>query len=160
MADYEDWLEKWIAEDGDRVRSLLGKVVATCGMTRKDLDQRLRLGVGYTSAVLTGRIELKQEHVSAILLGVGVHPGLFFGILYPTDRPIGPVAATPDIARRLALADLSGQGAEPVPVAAAPPMTAAEIKALVDESIQRALAATKHQRLAGGRKKSRMKRKS
>ena len=141
MANYEDWLEKWVEEDGERVLELLRKVVATCGMTRKDLDQRLRKSAGYTSAVLTRRIELKQEHIAAILLGLGVHPALFYEILYPKDRPIGPVEATPDFARRVALAGLSTQDATLTPAHAATPMTPAEIKALVDDAIQRALTA-------------------
>ena len=141
MAEYEEWLERWIAEDGERVLELLRKVVVTCGLTRKDLDQRLGRGAGYTSAVLTRRIELKQEHVAAILLGLGVHPGLFYDVLYPKDRPIGPVEATADVARRVALAGASLPEAAPPPVPAAAAMTPAEIKALVDDAVQRALAA-------------------
>ena len=141
MAEYEEWLERWIAEDGERVLELLRKVVVTCGLTRKDLDQRLGRGAGYTSAVLTRRIELKQEHVAAILLGLGVHPGLFYDVLYPKDRPVGPVEATADVARRVALAGASLPEAAPPPVPAATAMTPAEIKALVDDAVQRALAA-------------------
>ena len=143
MADYEEWLRRWIAEDGERVLELLRKIVATCGLTRKELDERLGWGTGYTSAVLTRRIELKQEHAAAMLLGLGVHPGLFYDVLYPKDRPIGPVAATADVARRLALAGFFLEEAppEPEPAPAATPMTPAEIKALVDDAIQRALAA-------------------
>jgi hypothetical protein len=141
MAGYEDWLARWIAEDGERVLELLRKIIATSGLTRKELDQRLGWGAGYTSAVLTRRIELKQEHAAAMLLGLGVHPGLFYDVLYPKDRPIGPVAATGDIARRLALAGFSLEDAPPEPAPAAAPMTPAEIKALVDDAVQRALAA-------------------
>jgi hypothetical protein len=141
VAEYEAWLERWIAEDGERVLELLRKMVLTCGQTRKDLDQLLGRGTGYTSAVLTRRIELKVEHVASILLGLGVHPGLFYDVLYPKDRPIGPVEATPDVARRVALAAVTLHEAAPPPVPSAPPMTPVEIKALVDESVQRALAA-------------------
>lgn len=31
VAEYEEWLERWIAEDGERVLELLRKVVVTCG---------------------------------------------------------------------------------------------------------------------------------
>ena len=141
MADYEDWLARWIAEDGERVLELLRRVVAASGMTRKELDQRLGWRSGYTSAVLTRRIELKQQHAAAILLGVGVHPSLFYEILYPKNRPIGPVEATADFTRLMALAGLSLEDAAREPAPAAVPMTPAEIEALIDNAIQRALAA-------------------
>ncbi|HEX9669185.1 MAG TPA: hypothetical protein VGC93_06830 [Thermoanaerobaculia bacterium] len=155
MADYEDWLARWIAEDGVRVLELLRKIVAVSGVTRKELDQRLGWRAGYASAVLTRRIELKQEHAAAMLLGLGVHPGLFYDILYPKDRPIGPVAATADVARRLALAGFSLEDAPPEPAPSATPMTPAEIKALVDDAVQRALAAasSKRQRTKPPRKR-------
>ena len=70
-----------------------------------------------------------------------MHPGLFYDVLYPKDRPVGPVEATDDVARRVALAGASLHDAAPPPVPAASAMTPAEIKALVDDAVQRALAA-------------------
>lgn len=140
MDDSGDWLAQKIAEDGERILSLLRRVVATCGVTRKEVDEILHKGAGFTSAVLTRRIELKQEHVSAILLALGVHPSLFYEVLYPRDRPIGPIEATADVARRLALASL-GPPEVPAPPPPAPPsLSPAEIQALIDESVRRALA--------------------
>ena len=109
-------------------------------MTRKEVDEVLHKGAGFTSAVLTRRIELKQEHVSAILLALGVHPSLFYEVLYPRDRPIGPIEATADVARRLALASLGPPEAPAPPPPAPPSLSPAEIQALIDESVRRALA--------------------
>ena len=141
MADYEDWLAQWIAEDGERVLWLLRKVVAVSGMTPKELDERIGWGPGYTSAVLTGRIELEQEHAAAIFFGFGVHPRHFYDVLYPKDLPIGPVDATADFARLMARAGFSPKDAPREPPPAAVPMTPAEIEALIDDAVQRALAA-------------------
>ena len=157
MADYEDWLARWIAEDGERVLDLLRKVVAASGITRKELDQHIGWGPGYTSAVLTGRIELQQEHVAAILFGFGVHPRRLYEILHPKALPIGPVDATADLARLMARAGLSLEDVPREPAAAPAPMAPAEIKALIDDAIQRALAAapSKKQRPKPPRKRKR-----
>lgn len=141
MAGYEDWLARWIAEDGERVLELLRKIVVACGMTRKELDEHLGWDPGYTSALLTRRIEFKQEHAAAILLGLGVHPSRLYDILHPKDLPIGPVEAKTDFARLMTLAGLSLEDAPREPVPAPVPMTPAEIEALIDDAIQRALAA-------------------
>ena len=90
--------------------------------------------------MLTRRIELKQEHVSAILSRSEVHPSLFYEVLYPKDRPIGPIEATADVARRLALASLGPPEAPAPPPPAPPSLSPAEIQALIDESVRRALA--------------------
>lgn len=157
MDDDTGWLEQKIAEDGERILSLLRRVLATCGVTRKDVDQILHKGAGFTSAVLTRRIELKQEHVSAILLALDVHPSLFYEVLYPRERPIGPVQATEDAARRVALASIAPPSPPPPPLPAPPSLAPAEIQALIDESVRRALAAAgskpKRKRRAGKPKK-------
>ena len=147
MDDYEDWLARWIAEDGERVLWLLRKIVAVSGMTPKELDQRIGWGPGYTSALFTRRIELEPEHVGAIFFGFGVHPRHFYDVLYPKDLPIGPVDATADFARLMARAGISVEDAPRKPAAAAVPMTPAEIEALIDDAIQRALAAAPSKKL-------------
>lgn len=146
MADYEDWLARWIAEDGERVLWLLRKIVAVSGMTPRELDERIGWGPGYTSALFTRRIELKQEHAATILFGFGVHPRHLYDILYPKDLPVGPVDATADFARLMARAGISLEDRPREPVPAAAPMTPAEIEALIDDAIQRALAAAPSQK--------------
>ena len=135
----DDRLEALLAEDTERARKLLSLVITACGLTRQDVDKRLGTPRGYTASVLSGRRELKQRHVTAFLISLGVHPSLFFDILYPRDLPVGDVSATEDFARRLeALRIVPRTRPEPPPATA---LNTDELMRLVEETVKKALAA-------------------
>ena len=77
-----------IEDEIRRATKLLATLVQIAGMNRQDLDRLLGQGRGYSSQVLTGRVELKYRHILAILEVVDVEPGIFFRVLYPEpDEP-------------------------------------------------------------------------
>ena len=149
----DDRLEALLAEDSERARKLLSLVISACGLTRQDVDKRLGAPRGYTASVLSGRRELKQRHVTAFLVSLGVHPSLFFDILYPRDLPVGDVSATEDFARRLeALRIVPRPRPEPTP---APLPNTEELMRLVEEAVKKALGAAgaaKNRKAARGKK--------
>ena len=141
----DDRLEALLAEDSERARKLLSLVISACGLTRQDVDKRLGAPRGYTASVLSGRRELKQRHVTAFLVSLGVHPSLFFDILYPRDLPVGDVSATEDFARRLEALRIMPPRLRPEP-SPAPAVNTEELMRLVEEAVKKALGA------AGARK--------
>jgi hypothetical protein len=138
MAD-DDWIDQLIAEDAERFRSMLARLLSYLGITGRDLDRRIGLGRGYTANVLSGRVDMKQRHVSAILAAAGIHPNLFFNLLYPPDRPFGHVVMTEDFARRLAALGLLEPPKEP-PEPLPPPVQLDQLKPFVQEIVRQALA--------------------
>jgi hypothetical protein len=80
-----------IDDEVRRARKLLGTLVKISGLNRQEVDGRLGQGRGYSSQVLTGRVELKYRHILTYLEVVGIDPGMFFRVLYPDF----PAAAEP-----------------------------------------------------------------
>jgi hypothetical protein len=75
-------------EEVERALKLLEALIKAHGLTKKALDVKLKKGPGYTSQVLTGRLELKYRHVLEILDALELKPGLFFRALFlEPDRP-------------------------------------------------------------------------
>ncbi len=144
MADDEDeseWLNRLIAADAERVRKMLAMLLDLLGLSQRTIERRLGLPRGYVSNVLTGRVELKLAHVTAILLAADLHPALFYGLAYPKERPVGHLVFTEDYSRRL-----SALGAFPPPSPPEPgppptplPRTVEELNELIDTMIQKAL---------------------
>jgi transcriptional regulator with XRE-family HTH domain len=126
-------LEALIAEDAEQLRKLLAKVMRIVGVTQRDVEQRLRLGSGYISNVLTGRVELKHAHIKAILLVCGIEPSAFYAMHYPKEIPFAPGLTSDDFIRRLER--LGGvppaRPPEPEPEAEALPRTPEELREFV-----------------------------
>jgi hypothetical protein len=65
-----------------RALKLLEALIKVHGLTKKALDAKLGKGAGYTSQVLTGRLELKYRHILEILGALDLDPGMFFRALF------------------------------------------------------------------------------
>jgi hypothetical protein len=98
-----------IDEEIRRARKLLETLVKISGLNRQEVDRRLGQGRGYSSQVLTGRVELKYRHILTFLEVVDVDPGLFFRVLYPdfpelsrTPFPLDTAAPRQETGGRLA----------------------------------------------------------
>ena len=72
-----------IDDEVKRAARLLETMMKMAGVNRQELDQRMDAGRGYSSQVLSGRMELKYRHILAMLAALDVEPATFFGILYP-----------------------------------------------------------------------------
>ncbi|MGH6959370.1 MAG: hypothetical protein ACREE7_02695 [Dongiaceae bacterium] len=159
VSEAEDWFEQLLIEDAARVRRFLGKMVGAAGLTRRDMDRRLGVGRGYFSNVLNGRFELKQPHVTAILLAAGVHTGIFFDVLYPKNRPFGPLPPAGDSSHPLEVLGLPIEP-EPPPAPAPPPaVNPAELKPFIEEIVRQALAGSRSEHRRTGERAKRPRRK-
>jgi len=72
-----------IDDEVKRAARLLETMMKMAGVNRQELDQRMGAGRGYSSQVLSGRMELKYRHILAMLAALDVEPVTFFGILFP-----------------------------------------------------------------------------
>ncbi|HXU45053.1 MAG TPA: helix-turn-helix transcriptional regulator [Thermoanaerobaculia bacterium] len=120
-------------DEKKRALKLLSAMIQMAGLTRQDLDQKLVAGRGYTSQVLTGRVELKFQHILEILEALGVETEVFFHILYPppAERRAGPPLLETFLER------LHRAGADEVSATPVPPPQPAE----TDEELERQILA-------------------
>jgi hypothetical protein len=122
------------------------------------MDKRLGVGRGYFSNVLTGRVELKQSHVTAILLSAGLHPGVFFEVVYPKDRPFGPLPARSDLISQLEAVGITPEPAPPPPLPPpAAPVDPAQLRPFVEDIVHQALASSRRRRRGRGKRAKRAK---
>lgn len=138
----EAWIEQLVAEDAETFRKMLRLLVNVSEVSLRSLDRRIGLGRGYVANVLSGKVEMKQRHVSAILAATGIHPSLFYDLVYPRHRPFGPIVATSEFARRFepfGLFEPPDKPLRPVPEA----LIREEIRPYVAKLVREALAQEK-----------------
>ncbi|HZF09083.1 MAG TPA: hypothetical protein VFE33_09860 [Thermoanaerobaculia bacterium] len=111
-----------IEDEIRRATKLLATLVQIAGLNRQDLDRLLGQGRGYSSQVLTGRVELKYRHVLAILEVVDVEPGIFFRVLYPEPDEPRQGAGGRVMERLLERLHQAGYHDRPSPASPAPPV--------------------------------------
>lgn len=77
-----------VAKEVARARRLLARLVRVAGYTRAKVDKRLHQGRGFSTRILTGKVDLKHEQILLILKAIEVDPEDFYRILYrrPEDR--------------------------------------------------------------------------
>jgi len=66
--------------------SLLKTLIRFSPTNNREIEKRLGFSGGYLSRLLSGRIEIKIQHVLAILDLIGLHPHEFFSMAFPADR--------------------------------------------------------------------------
>ena len=78
--------------DVEKVLEALRRAIRREGMTLRQVEQALGRKGDYLRQVMSGKIELRWEHIVGILAAVGVHPVDFFEEVYglPSDRPAPP----------------------------------------------------------------------
>lgn len=149
-----EWIDEFIGRDTERARRFLATMLRAVGLSQQEVDRRLGRRHGFTSNVLTGRVELKKEHVALFLLVAGIHPNFFYNMLYPKDRPFGPIQPGSDFPNLLGLAETGiDPEAMPPPPPRAPQLDSDELRRLIDDAVQKALAAHEAKRKRHPRKR-------
>lgn len=69
-------------EPAERLARRLGAKVREAGFTQGEVSRRLRWGPDYVNQLLRGNLDLRLDHVYAILDTIGVTAGHFFGSLH------------------------------------------------------------------------------
>lgn len=119
-------------DEVDRLMNVLRTSVRLLGLSNREIERRLGLTPSYVSRLFAGTIELKVEHVVAIVRAIGLQPWEFFELAYP--RRSEPTSESFRTIRTL-LRDLQPP-AEPAP---APALTEEEIERRIQESVRKAL---------------------
>jgi transcriptional regulator with XRE-family HTH domain len=131
-----------ISADDDRevlrAQKLLEALIKAHGLTKKALDERLGKGPGYTSQVLTGRMELKLRHILEILRALELEPGLFFRALFLEPEN----AQAPPLMERFlqSLSTIGAFGVQTTSPPQLPPIDAEELDRRIRFAIREALA--------------------
>jgi len=122
-----------------RAQKLLEALIKAHGLTKKALDERLGKGPGYTSQVLTGRMELKLRHILEILRALELAPGLFFRALFLESE--NAQQAPPLMERFLqSLSSIGAFGVKAADPPQLPPIDAEELDRRIRFAIREALA--------------------
>ncbi|HEX4955246.1 MAG TPA: helix-turn-helix transcriptional regulator [Thermoanaerobaculia bacterium] len=69
-------------EPAERLARQLGAKIREAGFTQGEVSRRLRWGPDYVNQLLRGNLDLRLDHVYAVLDTIGVSPGHFFGSLH------------------------------------------------------------------------------
>src|SRR5262245_6655247 len=84
-------------DEKDKALMLLDRLIRSAGLSRREVDRRLGYTRGQTSLVLSGKIEVKLQHVLDLLAALDVESKAFFDALYadvgelPLTGPVGLV---------------------------------------------------------------------
>jgi len=120
-----------IEKEIEKATRLLATMMQLAGLTRQEIDRRLGAGRGFTSQVLTGRVELKLRHVLEILRVLDFAPAVFFRLLF-AEPAEGPGAQRPELLHQLF------QGTGSWPMTAPPSERNEDLLRLIKGAIQEA----------------------
>src|SRR5690349_132437 len=70
-------------DEVDRLMNVLRTSIRLLGLPNREIERRLGLTPSYVSRLFAGTIELKVEHVVAIVRAIGLQPWEFFELAYP-----------------------------------------------------------------------------
>ncbi|HEX5759124.1 MAG TPA: hypothetical protein VF121_08015 [Thermoanaerobaculia bacterium] len=136
----DQWIRDFLASEPERVRKLLAAVIKASGQSQRTLERRLGWTHSTISNVLRGRVELRQAHVSGILLAIGFEPSHFYRLVHPRPLLLGHLLSAVDFEARLAKLGVLPEETEPEPPPPRLPQTVAELEAFVGDAVRKALA--------------------
>src|SRR5262245_18323814 len=73
-------------EEAEKAIRLLAELVDAFGGSRRHMDKLLGTGRSRTSQVLSGRLDLKFQHILDILEALGIESRAFFEVLYSEEE--------------------------------------------------------------------------
>jgi transcriptional regulator with XRE-family HTH domain len=83
-------------KDVARVAQMLKAAVRFTGVTHRKIEREMSLSTGYLSRILSGKVELRIQHVLGVCRAIGMPPSAFFEAAYPSRE------LDPEIARLVA----------------------------------------------------------
>ena len=79
-------------KDVDRVTQMLKAAVRFTGVPHRTIEREMGLSTGYLSRILSGKVELRIQHVLGVCRAIGLPPAAFFEAAYPS-RELDPATA-------------------------------------------------------------------
>lgn len=83
-------------KDVVRVAQMLKAAVRFTGVPHRKIEREMGLSTGYLSRILSGKVELRIQHVLGVCRAIGLPPSAFFEAAYPSRE------MDPDTARLVA----------------------------------------------------------
>jgi transcriptional regulator with XRE-family HTH domain len=96
-------------KDVVRVTQMLKAAVRFTGVSHRKIEREMGLSTGYLSRILSGKVELRIQHVLGVCRAIDLPPSAFFEAAYPSHE------LDPEIARLVAALQelLPGEDAPP-----------------------------------------------
>jgi transcriptional regulator with XRE-family HTH domain len=79
-------------KDVARVAQMLKAAVRFSGISHRKIEREMELSTGYLSRILSGKVELRIQHVLGVCRAIGLPPSAFFEAAYPS-REMDPETA-------------------------------------------------------------------
>jgi transcriptional regulator with XRE-family HTH domain len=79
-------------KDVIRVAQMLKAAVRFTGISHRKIERDMGLSTGYLSRILSGKVELRIQHVLGVCRAIGLPPSAFFEAAYPS-RELDPETA-------------------------------------------------------------------
>lgn len=79
-------------KDVIRVAQMLKAAVRFTGVSHRKIEREMSLSTGYLSRILSGKVELRIQHVLGVCRAIGLPPSAFFEAAYPS-RELDPETA-------------------------------------------------------------------
>ena len=79
-------------KDVARVTQMLKAAVRFTGVSHRQIEREMGLSTGYLSRILSGKAELRIQHVLGVCRAIGLPPSAFFEAAYPS-RELDPATA-------------------------------------------------------------------
>jgi len=79
-------------KDVVRVAQMLKAAVRFTGVSHRKIEREMGLSTGYLSRILSGKVELRIQHVLGVCRAIGLPPSAFFEAAYPS-RELDPETA-------------------------------------------------------------------
>lgn len=71
-------------KDVVRVTQMLKAAVRFTGIPHRKIEREMELSTGYLSRILSGKVELRIQHVLGVCRAIGLPPSAFFEAAYPS----------------------------------------------------------------------------
>lgn len=75
--------ENPVEQNVQRVTKLMKAAVQLLGVSHRQIERTMGLSTGYLSRILSGKVELRVEHVLGICAAINLPPGAFFEAAFP-----------------------------------------------------------------------------
>ena len=126
-----------IDDDISPYTKVLDKLIGSSRLTKAELEQKLRWSKGRLTKLLKGTVDLKVEHVLALLEAINVDPLHFYALVH---RPEGAPGRGGKSVAEILIAAFEARGTPPQPLLLPVAITSEELDTRIAEAIQKALS--------------------